>query len=577
MKKVTLFIKRNYDKIQKTSFYLSLISILFMVYDYGFMHTINEHNWINYFYEIALFMGIVSTILRHIKINPTLPVKIFDLLSVLFFCYVLIYALMVHGSIWAISVFLVFVREFSSLQINYGKRVINPAKLFIYSFLVIVILGALLLMLPKSTTHKISLLDALFTSTSAVCVTGLSTLNVAEDFTILGKGILLFLIQIGGLGIMTFASYFSYFFRGVSSFQNQLTLGEFTNNNNLGEVYSTIRKIIFVTLAIEMVGAAAIYFGITDAEIGDQNRLFFSIFHSISAFCNAGFSTLDGGLYAQGVRFDYDFQFSIAWLVILGGLGFPIVFNLVKLLKQNIKYKFLELRGQEIIKRKPWLLNINSRITLITSGALLLLGFVTFFVFEYNGVLKEYGFIGKLAGSFFGAVTPRTAGFNTIDMAKMSFPTIMIYFLLMWIGASPASTGGGIKTSTFAVAILNFMSLAKGKNRIEVYRREVSDLSVRRAFATIMLSLLVIGLAICIMVSLEQDKGLLSIAFECFSAYSTVGLSLGITGGLTSLSKGVLILLMFIGRVSMLTILLAVVKKEKYRNYKYPTEDIIIN
>ncbi len=179
--------------------------------------------------------------------------------------------------------------------------------------------------------------------------------------------------------------------------------------------------------------------------------------------------------------------------------------------------------------------------------------------------------------ALFGAATPRTAGFNTVDMNQLHFSTLMLIFLLMWVGASPASTGGGIKTSTFAIATLNFFSLAKGKTRIEVYRREIADISVRRAFAIISLSLVVIGFAVIAIANFDPEKTLLSIAFECFSAYSTVGLSLGITSSLTPASKAVIIAVMFIGRVSMLTIMIAIFRKVKQQAYRYPTEEILIN
>jgi Trk-type K+ transport system membrane component len=261
---------------------------------------------------------------------------------------------------------------------------------------------------------------------------------------------------------------------------------------------------------------------------------------------------------------------------VLGGLGFPIVVNILKYLK----YFFLK-RVLNFSNKKhpyiPWILNLNSRITLVTTLSLTVIGTIGFFIFEYNNVLSDHHGIGKFITALFGATTPRTAGFNTIDMSVLSFSTVMMIFLLMWIGASPASTGGGIKTNTFAIAILNFISLAKGKDKIEIYRREIADISVRRAFAAISLSLLVIGLAIMLISIFDNDKSLLDIAFECFSAYSTVGLSLGITAQLSTISKFVIIGVMFVGRVSMLSILIAVIKKVKEKNYRYPKEEITIN
>ena len=260
---------------------------------------------------------------------------------------------------------------------------------------------------------------------------------------------------------------------------------------------------------------------------------------------------------------------------VLGGLGFPIVVNLLSFLKY--KLKTLVSFGKYKALHRPWVLNLNSRITLVTTLSITVVGFLLFFILEYNNTLADHKGVGKLVTALFGSTTPRTAGFNTIDMSAMLFPTTLLVFLLMWIGASPASTGGGIKTSTFAIAILNFVSLAKGKSKIDVYRREIADISVRRAFATISLSLLVIGTGIFLISVFDPEKSLMQIGFECFSAFSTVGLSLGVTAGLSAMSRIVLAVIMFIGRVSMLSLLIAVVKKERYKNFTYPTEEIVIN
>jgi Trk-type K+ transport system membrane component len=259
----------------------------------------------------------------------------------------------------------------------------------------------------------------------------------------------------------------------------------------------------------------------------------------------------------------------------LGSLGFPIVVNLLKYLKHVLLNFF---RFQSYKKNyKPWVLKINSRINLMTTLSLTGIAFILFFIIEYHNTLEEHSLFGKMVNALFIATTPRTAGFNSVDMTALASPTIMITFLLMWVGASPASTGGGIKTSTFAIAILNMVSLAKGKNRIEVYRREIADISVKRAFATIALSLIVIGSGVMLITVFNPELGLLNIAFESFSAYSTVGLSLGITASLGTASKLVVIAIMFIGRVSMLSIMVAVFKKIKHKNYRYPSEEITIN
>jgi Trk-type K+ transport system membrane component len=309
--------------------------------------------------------------------------------------------------------------------------------------------------------------------------------------------------------------------------------------------------------------------------VGD--RIFFSIFHSVSGFCNAGFSTLPNNLYEISIRYNYLLQLTIAFLIVIGGIGFPIVFNSIHYLKHLLINRFVPfVKGKET-KHKPWVININTRIVVITTTILLVVGTVLIYLFEYNNTLAEHGGFGKIAIAFCCSVTPRTAGFNSVDMAALKFYTIMLIFFLMWVGASPASTGGGIKTSTLAISILNFLSIAKGKDRIEIYRREISDDSVKRAYATIMLSFIVLGFSIFLISYFDKEKDLRSIAFECFSALGTVGLSLGITAKLTTISKYIIVFTMLIGRVGMLTILIALFRKVKHLKYRFPSEDIVIN
>lgn len=542
---------------------------------------------LNWLYFISITAGQVSLVVRYAvrQLRPPKKVWFYD-----FFFFVLLLLILLNLTdllhlpgftakrYLFIGVIITFIREFSTFHIRFDQEYLNPAQLFIGSFLLIIFAGSLLLMLPNATHEGISYIDALFTSTSAVCVTGLIVVDTGTYFTELGQSIILILIQIGGLGIMTFTSYFSYFFTGGASYENQLVLGEMTNSEKLGEVFNTLKKIILLTFSIEAIGAVLVYFAI-DPEVIPliSERVFFSIFHAVSGFCNAGFSTLTDSLYDAEFKFNYPMQLIIAGLFILGGIGFPILFNFIRYGKYLlIKRLFAFGRGlnQEYM---PWIININTRIVMATTVILLGVGWVLFFILEYNNTLAEHGLFGKIVTAFFGAATPRTAGFNSVDTSALNFTTIMIVFLLMWIGASPGSTGGGIKTSTFAIATLNFFSHARGKDRIEVFKRQVSNRSVQRAFAIISLSLMVIGVAVALIATFDSQMSLLSIAFESFSAYSTVGLSLGITSDLSSASKMVIILTMFIGRVSMLTILVALLRKIKSLSYQYPTEDILIN
>ncbi len=576
-------------KLNRTALWASILGMFAFIFDFGFSHTTLSQQIIDVFYFVVISIGLLSTFARYVNNRNLLKKKvaIFDLLSVVYTLYIFFMYLFVgeafktdlilENPIWVVmAVILSFIREFSELKLNLYRTYFNPAQLFILSFLSIILLGTFLLLLPKATHEGISYIDALFTSTSAVCVTGLIVVDTGTYFTDFGQSIILFLIQVGGLGILTFASYFSYFFKGGSTYENQLTLSEMTNSRKIGDVFQTLKNIIIITATVELSAAALIFFSLDTSLISSlSERVFFSLFHAISAFCNAGFSTLTNSVYETGFRFNYSLQLIILATFVLGGLGFPIVVNLITYIKHKIFNVFRFNSNEKIYK--PWVLNINSRITLITTLSLTIIGFILFFILEYNNTLAEHSLFGKIVNALFGAATPRTAGFNSVDMTALAFPTLMITFLLMWIGASPASTGGGIKTSTFAIATLNILSLAKGKQRIEVFRREIADISVRRAFATIALSLIVIGSGIVVITIFDPEKSLLDIAFESFSAYSTVGLSLGITGSLTTASKLVVIVIMFVGRVSMLSIMVAVFKNIKHKNYRYPSEEITIN
>jgi len=580
--------KKQLEQIKRIPFWITLIAVILVIYDFGFEKALVMKLVLPWFYIITLIIGFISIVARYFpgKKNPLPGAWPFDVVLLILFIVAMMSFILGYadfslgtGTHWIYrALFLIFLREFSTLTINFKRQFLNPAQLFVLSFLSIIMIGALVLSLPNATHHGISFINALFTSTSAVCVTGLIVVDTGTYFTHFGQTAILVLIQIGGIGIMTFTSYFSYFFRGGSSYENQLVLREMTNSEKIAEVYKTLKKIIWLTFSIESIGAILIYSSIDRSVIPSvAGRTFFSVFHSISAFCNAGFSTLLNNLYEPAFRYNYPLHLIFAFLIIIGGLGFPIVFNFITYLKHLLVNRVLPFTRQNKAVHIPWVISINTRIVIITTFLLLVGGTLCFYFLEYNNTLAEHSGIGKIVTAFFEATTPRTAGFNSVDITALNFTSVLILFLLMWIGASPASTGGGIKTTTFAISVLNFLSLARGKDRIEVYRREVSDTSVRRAFAIISLSLVVIGFSVFLISNIDGDLNLLSVAFEVVSAYGTVGLSLGITSDLSSASKLVIIFTMFIGRVSMLTLMIALFRKVKYLKYRYPSEEILIN
>ena len=582
---------KRYRLLNNVTIVISIIGVAIALLDSGFTLPMWLQQVFHIFYLAIIFLGFVVTAGRYLYSKKPLTlnkVAVFDLLTSIAIVILLFahftdlvrsgMSVAVDGFVAIkIAVFVTFIREISDHDFNLNRTFLNPAQFFILSFLSLVLVGALLLMMPNATTQPLSFIDALFTATSAVCVTGLIVVDTATYFTTFGQVIIIGLIQIGGLGILTFVTYFSYFFKGGVSYETQASISEMSYMRGMGDVVSTLKSILYVTFAVEAVAAALIYISIYDIPDMDwSEQLFFSVFHAISAFCNAGFSTFSAGMYDDALRFNYPLQLIIATTFIFGGMGFVIVVNVLRYLRDRAE-RLIYRHDQRYIYR-PWLLNINSRITLITTGALLLVGLIGVMIFEYNNVLADHrSFFGKLVTGLFTAATPRTAGFNTIDMGELAFPTIMLTIFLMWIGASPNSTGGGIKTSTFAIALLNTLSLARGQTNVEVFKRQIADISIRRAFSIMWLSLLVIGMGVTLISYDQPELDLIKVVFECFSAYSTVGLSLNLTTELSDFSKIVVSVIMFVGRVSMLTIFIALLKNRRQRNYRYPTEEITIN
>jgi len=572
----------------RLSFWTSLFCFLLLIYDFGF-HSSNTANFnLELFYYFALLVGLVSSILTYINDRRRIyqRIAILDGISGLFSGALLaLYfftaedyefrQLAEQSHLEKFAAAILFFKGFLDLRVSYKRTALNPAQLFLISFIVIILGGSLLLSLPGATYDGISLLDALFTATSAVCVTGLVVVDTATHFTFFGQSILLFLIQIGGLGILTFVSYFSYFFKGEISYEKQIAINQINSSGSIGKELGLLKSILIITLSIEAFSAILIFYNTDPTAFNSLfDRIFFSVFHAVSAFCNAGFSTLSDSLMESGFQFNYGLQLVIILTFIIGGLGFPIVSNIVSYLSYKTKGVF-SFFGKP--NYRPWVLTLNSRIALITTIVLTVGGTLIFFALEREGVLSAHSGFGKLITALFGATTPRTAGFNTVDVAQFRFPTLLLTMFLMWIGASPKSTGGGIKTSTIAIAILNILSLARGRERIELYRREIVEVTVKRAFAMISLSIIVIAIGILGISAFEPDLKMIEIVFESVSAYSTTGLSMGITAGLSPISKFIIIILMFVGRVSALTVLIAIFRNVISQNYRYPKEEITIH
>lgn len=488
---------------------------------------------------------------------------------------------LVHGEPFRLVLLVLF--SFLSLSNGLvrllGRRT-NPSLMLASSFLVIILIGTGLLMLPRCTVNGISWVDSLFISTSAVCVTGLTSVDVASTFTPTGFVIIILLIQIGGLGVMTLTSFFAMFFMGNTSIYNQLVVRDMVSSDSLNSLLSTLVYILFFTLAIEGIGMLAIWSSIHGTLGMDMHEeLAFSAFHSISAFCNAGFSTLPGNLGNEAVMTGHNALYIyISLLIILGGIGFPILVNFKDILLFHGRrlWKFLLTRKWD--RRKVYhLYNLNTRIVLIVTVALLAVGTLLIAVFEWNASFAGMSVADKLTQSFFNAVCPRTAGFCSVDLAGLGIQTLMVYMLLMWIGGASQSTAGGIKVNAFAVVVLNLWAVLRGTERVEVFGRELSYDSIRRSNATVVMSFFILFIFVFVISMLEPSHSLTAITFECISALSTVGSSLNLTPLLGTPSKLLVALLMFVGRVGLMTMMLGIVKQKKQTKYQYPSGQIIIN
>ena len=460
-----------------------------------------------------------------------------------------------------------------------GKRT-NPSLILAGSFFLIICIGTGLLMLPRCTVDGISWVNALFVSTSAVCVTGLVPVDVATTFTSLGQLVIIILIQIGGLGVMTLTCFFAMFFMGNTSVYNQLAVRDMISSDSLSSLLSTVIYILFFTLVIEGAGMLVLFLNIHGTlGMTVQQEMVFAAFHSISAFCNAGFSTLSENLGNPLVMQHHNLLYiTISVLIILGGIGFPILVNFKHIAGYHLKRLFYFIRtGKRDRQRIRHLYNLNTKIVLLTTLILLTGGTIAILLFEWNGAFAGMSMPDKWVQAFFNATCPRTAGFTSIGLTSFSLQSLLLMLLLMFIGGAAQSTAGGVEVNAFAAAVLSLFAVIRGKSRVEVFRRQLSVDSIRRSNATLVMYLMILFLGVFVLSVLEPHASLLALVFECTSALSTVGSSLGLTPALGEAGKLFVSLLMFIGRVGVITIVLGFVPPQKHTKYKYPDDNLIIN
>ncbi|MEH7389533.1 TrkH family potassium uptake protein [Bacillus sp. JJ1503] len=431
---------------------------------------------------------------------------------------------------------------------------ISPPRLLVLVFAFFIGVGTILLKLPIATEHSISWIDALFTTTSAMTVTGLNVVDPGSTYTLFGEIVIMCLIQLGGLGIMSFAVLIYFMLGRKIGFQERLVMQHALNQTSLGGVIRLVRNLFIYSFAIE--GCAVILLSIRFVpEYGLAKGLYYSLFHSVSAFNNAGFALWEDNL--MGFVGDPVINLVISLLFIIGGIGFTVLIDL----KRAKRFRDLSL---------------HSKLMIISTIAVNIASMIIIFLLEYNnpntlGPLTSWE---KFWATYFQAVSPRTAGFNTVDLSGLEDPTAFFMTLLMFVGAGSASTGGGIKLTTFIIFILAVTTFIRGKNAIVVFRKTIADTFVIKALAITMISILFIFIAIFFL-TITENQPFIKLAFEVLSAFGTVGLTMGLTGDLSEIGKLIIIFIMFLGKLGPLTLVFSFARHQKEQKVRYPKEDIL--
>ena len=461
-------------------------------------------------------------------------------------------------------------RRFSRLHSLLEQIATHPARSMLFSFLGIILLGALLLMQPFASSQErgLSFIDALFTSTSAVCVTGLIVVDTASAFSIYGKLIILGLIQIGGLGIMIL-SYFTIFILGRSaSIEDKMLISYAMSEKDMTKVTRSLRLIIYITFSIEGFGALLLFFGFwAHGDINAAQSIFYAVFHSISAFCNAGFSLFSDNL--EGFRTDGSIVIAIAILIILGGISFSVLINLKSFLTRG------RIRnGVRELARRPRLAT-NTKVVLAGTGLLLLIGTLVIYGLEHGNTMAPYSLGNQYLSALFQSVSLRTAGFNTIPFHSLRPVTYIAAAVFMFVGGASGSTAGGIKINTVSVMFSYLVASVRDRESAILYKSSIPSTTVLRAFLILLFGISVVAGG-TILLAFFETAPVQHLMFEAVSAFGTVGLSSGLTGSLTMPGKLTVILLMYLGRIGPLTVLAAASLSARKNRIAFPRGEIAI-
>jgi trk system potassium uptake protein len=556
------FLDGVYSLLNVSSSVVCLGGFVLLVLDFGFH--LSTPNIILFtqiqFYFLAYFIG---DVLLRLLIRKNRLTYFFSSPTDTLVFYPILYFLPSHTLEYSyffsqMALLIIIVGRLSHFKILVTWLKIKPAQIFLLGFLFSIFLGSLLLTLPISTYAQDGILyiDALFTAFSAVCVTGLVVNDIGTTFTLFGQSVILILIQIGGLGIMSFSILIALLLHRRVSQTASSELQENYSTISLSETFNAIAFIFKVTIVVELLGSGGLFFYWYGNFSHWSEDLFVAVFHSVSAFCNAGFSLFPDSLMMYSAHAPIIGIISL--LIIIGGLGFPVLFNVI----QNRHHPFRRLK-------------IQTKLALQVTLALTIVGTLGIYAIERNRSLLGLDFIEQLLISFFQSVSSRTAGFNSVDIQLFHPATLVGIMILMVIGASPGSTGGGIKTTTFGLMLVSFWHTLKSAKRIELSGRTIKFASILRAFSLFLLAIMVISFFFFILL-LTEDKPMIALLFETISAVGTVGFSLGVTSDLSNLGKAIIMVLMFVGRIGPLTVAMALSKPKPEARHRYPEESIII-
>ena len=440
------------------------------------------------------------------------------------------------------------------------KNRLSEVRILALGFAVIILLGGVILSLPVSSRsgRYTSLVDSIFTATSAVCVTGLVTLDTGTYWNTFGQCVIMILIEIGGLGFMSITTFIAMLLGKKITLRDRLIMQEAMNTFDLQGLVKMLRYVLGLTFIVQMSGAVLLSIAFIP-RFGLATGIFYSIFHSISAFCNAGFDLFGNFSSLTGFSGNYFIMIVISILIVVGGLGFAVL---------------LEILNYKKIKK----LSAHSKIVLCVTGCLIFGGALSIFLVEYrnSATLGSLNSGEKILNSLFSSITPRTAGFNSISTGDMTMSGKLITIILMFIGGSPGSTAGGLKTATFGVLVLTVVSVLRGRSDTEAFGRRFSKETVYKAFTVFSLGMAIVLIVTMILCIAEPDQQFINLLYEASSAFGTAGLTTGVTQEIGTLSKFVLMFTMYCGRVGPITVFLAIIKSNKKSGIKYPEGKILI-